>query len=240
MLDLHCHILPGLDDGAPDEAVSLAMAAMAADSGVTHIFATPHCNTHSEQKNYRSASLIEAYRSLQRRIDEAGIPLKILAGAEVLARGSFFRRLAEGDFMTLNGSRYLLLEFYFDEAPDYMEECLSAVEAEGLVPVVAHPERYFCIQDRPDLAQVWAERGRVLQLNKGSLLGDLGERAYDTAALLLRREAVAAIASDAHHVRYRNPHMGPLLQCLEQRFPNADPVLLLRETPLRIAKDLSL
>lgn len=240
MLDLHCHILPGLDDGAPNEEVSLAMAAMAAASGVTHIFATPHCNTHNEQKNFRSASLIEAYHSLQRSIDTAGIPLKILAGSEVLARGSFFRHLAEGDFMTLNGSRYLLLEFYFNEAPDYMEECLAAVEAEGLVPVVAHPERYFCVQDRPDLAQVWAERGRVLQLNKDSLLGGLGERAYDTASLLLLRGAVSSIASDAHHVRFRTPHMGPLLQCLERRFPSVDPEPLLRVIPLRIAKDLSL
>ena len=240
MLDLHCHILPGLDDGAPDETVSLAMAAMAADSGVTHIFATPHCNTHSEQKNYRSASLIDAYRSLQRRIDEAGIPLKILAGAEVLARGSFFRRLAEGDFMTLNGSRYLLVEFYFDEDPAFMEQCLLEAEAAGLVPVVAHPERYFCVQNAPELAQRWAERGRVLQLNKESLLGGLGERAFDTAALLLRRGAVSAIASDAHDFRWRDPHMGGLLDVLERRFPEADPGLLLYETPLKIARDEAL
>ena len=240
MLDLHCHILPGLDDGAPNPEVSLAMAAVAADSGVTHIFATPHCNTRSELKNYRSMALIDAYRDLQYAVDEAGIPLKILAGSEVLARGRFAQHLAAGDFMTLNGSRYLLLEFYFDEDPDFMEQCLLATEAEGMVPVVAHPERYFCIQARPELAETWAGRGRVLQLNKGSLLGELGERSYDTAAILLRRNAVSVIASDAHHFRYRSPDMQPLLECLALRFPQADPELLLYETPLRIAKDLSL
>jgi protein-tyrosine phosphatase len=240
MIDLHCHILPGLDDGAPSLGVSLEMAAMAADSGVTHIFATPHCNTRNERKNYRSAALIGAYSALQRAIDAAGIPVTILSGAEVLARGDLEAHLAAEDFMTLNGSRYLLVEFYFEETAAYIENSLRLVEQAGLVPVVAHPERYYCVQRSPELAEIWRQKGRVLQLNKGSLLGDLGERAYDTAALLLRREAVAAIASDAHHVRYRNPHMGPLLQCLEQRFPNADPVLLLRETPLRIAKDLSL
>ena len=186
MLDLHCHILPGLDDGAPDEAVSLAMAAMAADSGVTHIFATPHCNTRDVRKNYRSAELIAAYKVLQTALDEVRIPITILSGAEVLAREGFEAHLEADDFMTLNGSRYLLTEFYFNEGPEYMEHCLRAIEAAELVPVIAHPERYFCIQRNPRLAIDWAEGGRVLQLNKDSLLGLLGEEPYLTAAVLLR------------------------------------------------------
>ena len=240
MLDLHCHILPGLDDGAKDLETALEMAAMAADSGVTHIFATPHCNTRDERRNYRSPALIAAYSRLQEALDAVGIPVTILAGAEVLARGRFAEHLAAGDFMTLNGSRYLLVEFYFDETPDYIEDCLSAVESAGLVPVLAHPERYFCVQRAPELAQIWAERGRVLQLNKGSLLGDLGEDAFNTAALLLRRGAVSVIASDAHHFLRRTPHMGELLDVLAGRFPEVDPDLLLNENPLRIARDQAL
>ncbi len=240
MLDLHCHILPGLDDGAGSVEIALEMAAMAADSGVTHIFATPHCNTRNAQQNFRSPALIAAYRSLQAALDEAEIPVRILSGAEVLARGHFDEHLAAGDFMTLNGSRYLLVEFYFDEDRGQMERCLQAVEAAGLVPVVAHPERYFCVQNAPELAQRWAERGWVLQLNKGSLLGSLGESAFDTAALLLRRGAVSAIASDAHDYRWRTPHMGELLYVLERRFPEVDPGLLLYETPLKIARDETL
>ena len=216
------------------------MAALAADSGVTHIFATPHCNTRDARRNFRSPVLIEAYTALQDAIDEAGIPVRILAGAEVLARGRFAEHLRAGDFMTLNGSRYLLVEFYFDEDPAYMERCLAAVEAEGLIPVVAHPERYFSVQRAPELAQLWAERGRVLQLNKGSLLGELGEDAFNTASLLLRRGAVSVIASDAHHFRRRNPDMGKLPAFLHRRFPEVDPDLLLRENPLRIARDQAL
>ncbi len=240
MLDLHCHILPGLDDGAGTPEISLEMAALAADSGVTHIFATPHCNTRNEQKNFRGPELIQAYTKLQEAIDSHGIPVKILSGAEVLARGHFEDHLDAGDFMTLNGSRYLLVEYYFDESPDYMERCLRAVEDRGLVPVVAHPERYYCVQNAPELAQLWSERGRVLQINKGSLLGDLGPMAAETASLLLRRGAVAVIASDAHHFRFRTPHMGALLEHLERRFPEVDPRLLLRDNPLRIARDQAL
>lgn len=240
MIDLHCHILPGLDDGAPSLGVSLEMAAMAADSGVTHIFATPHCNTRNERKNYRSAALIGAYSALQRAIDAAGIPVTILSGAEVLARGDLEAHLAAEDFMTLNGSRYLLVEFYFEETAAYIENSLRLVEQAGLVPVVAHPERYYCVQRSPELAEIWRQKGRVLQLNKGSLLGELGPESYDTAALLLRRGAVSVIASDAHHYLWRTPEMEELLECLARRFPEADPELLLRTNPIRIAKDLDL
>ena len=240
MFDLHCHILPGLDDGAASPEVAMEMAAAAARSGVTHIFATPHCNTRNEQKNFRSLSLIDAYKDLQRALDRFQIPVRILSGAEVLARGHFREHLEAGEFMTLNGSRYLLVEFYFDETPNYMEETLELVEAQGLVPVVAHPERYYCIQETPALAEEWAHLGRPLQLNKGSLLGELGEGAYLTSARLLRRNVISVIASDAHHYRYRNPHMGSLLEALELRFPEADPRLLLRENPKRIAKNLPL
>ena len=240
MIDLHCHILPGLDDGAPSLGVSLEMAAMAADSGVTHIFATPHCNTRNERKNYRSAALIGAYSALQRAIDAAGIPVTILSGAEVLARGDLEAHLAAEDFMTLNGSRYLLVEFYFEETAAYIENSLRLVEQAGLVPVVAHPERYYCVQRSPELAEIWRQKGRVLQLNKGSLLGELDLDAYHTACLLLRRGAVSVIASDAHHCRYRSPHMGALLELLERRFPEADPELLLYRNPMKIAKDQTL
>ena len=240
MIDLHCHILPGLDDGAPDPGAALEMAAMAADTGITHIFATPHCNTRNEQKNFRSAALMQAFADLQNALDAEGIPIRILPGAEVLARGHFTEHLAAGDFMTLNGSRYLLTEFYFDEPAEGMERCLRDVREAGLVPVIAHPERYFCVQHSPELAELWAEAGAVLQLNKGSLLGELGDAARQTAALLLRRGVVSVIASDAHHFRRRTPELFMLPALLERRFPEADPELLLRINPLRIAKDQAL
>ena len=240
MIDLHCHILPGLDDGAASLAVSLMMAAMAADSGVEYIFATPHCNTRNPQQNFRSPELINAFLALQEAIDQEQIPIRILSGAEVLARGHFEEHLERGDFMTLNASRYLLVEFYFDESPDYMDRSLRAVEEAGLVPVVAHPERYFKVQSSPQLADLWRDRGYVLQINKDSLLGSLGAGAYETSALLLRRGLASVIASDGHNARFRTPHMGALLQELEARFPEIDPEPLLWTNPLKIAKDQSL
>lgn len=238
MIDLHCHILPGVDDGSDSPDTSCRMAAMAADSGVRTIFATPHCNTRDPRKNFRSQELDRALRRLQAELDRWDIPVRVLPGAEVLIREDMGPLLEEHRLQTLNNSRYLLTEFYFDEAPRFMTRQLAEIAGAGLVPVVAHPERYFAVQDAPELAEDWCRRGWVLQVNKGSILGDLGEAAYDTAALLLRREAVGIIASDAHDAERRNPHMGRLLDQMDRRFPALDPDRLLRRNPLRIVKDL--
>ena len=118
-----------------------------------------------------------------------------------------------------------------------MEAQLSAAEGFGFVPVVAHPERYFCVQDNPSLAAGWFERGRVLQLNAGSILGTLGEGAYDAASLLLRWELAGAVASDAHDYRRRSPDLLPLIDALERRFPSLDPERLLRTNPKKILQN---
>lgn len=237
MIDLHCHILPGLDDGAVSPDVSCRMAAMAADSGVRYIVATPHCNTRNALKNYRSEALDEAFSDLQAELDRWGIPIRILPGAEILIRANFGRLLDENRLLSINDSRYLLVEFFFDEEPEFMEEQLAVAEDHGFIPVVAHPERYFCIQDNPSMAEQWVRRGRVLQLNAGSILGNLGEGAYDAAALLLRRELAGVVASDAHDHRRRSPGFLPLIDALERRFPSADPERLLWQDPLKILRN---
>ena len=107
-------------------------------------------------------------------------------------------------------------------------------------PVCIHPERYYCVQRSPELAELWAQNGCVLQINKGSLLGELGEGSFVTASMLLRRGVVSVIASDAHHFRYRTPQMHMLPELLLRRFPEVDPELLLRVNPLRIAEDFAL
>ena len=112
MVDIHCHILPGVDDGAPSMEDSLEMARMAADSGVTDIIATPHCNLPGNgPKNYRSASLRAAFSRLQQALDAEGIPLRIHPGAEVFCTPELPRLLDQRQLQTLGGSRSLLVDF---------------------------------------------------------------------------------------------------------------------------------
>lgn len=237
MIDLHCHILPGLDDGSDSMDTSCRMAAIAAACGIRTIAATPHRGIDPALEAGGAARVRADVRTLQQELDRWEIPVRLLPGSELLLRAG--QPLPGPDsLLTLNGSRYLLVEFYFDEHPAVMERKLQEAEAAGLVPVIAHPERYFCVQQNPSLADLWAEKGRILQVNKGSLLGSLGEGAYLTSALLLRRELVSVIASDAHHFRRRTPELRGLLEALEERFPAVDADLLLRKNPDRILRDL--
>ena len=240
LIDLHCHILPGVDDGADRPLTALRMAEIAARSDIGCIVATPHSNTRSQRKNYRSAALDRAFSDLQRAVREAELPVQILTGCEVLLRGDVDALLETQSLYTLAGTKYLLVEFYFDELPDTMDWALDAVKAHGYVPMIAHPERYFCVQDRPEMARRWLRRGFGLQLNKGSILGDLGEGAYDTARAFLQQGLCHVIASDAHHCDYRTPSFLRLLGELERRFPDLPPELFLEENPRRILQNTNL
>lgn len=175
MVDIHCHILPGVDDGSPSMEDSLQMARMAADSGVTDIIATPHCNLPGDgPKNYRSASLRTGFSRLRQALEQEGIPLGIHPGAEVFCTPELPELLDRRQLQTLGGGRYLLVEFYFDESAEFMEQCFHQIRTRGLTPVAAHPERYDAVQRDPYIIRRWFEGGVVIQLNKGSILGRLG------------------------------------------------------------------
>lgn len=241
MIDIHCHLLPQVDDGAADLETALMMARMAADSGVDTIIATPHCNLPgAEQKNYRTLELAKRIVALQKAITEEKLPLTVLPGAEVLCTPEVPELLRQRKLPTLAESRYLLVEFYFDEELGYMDDMLHAITAEGIVPVIAHPERYDAVQQMPRVIDRWFHEGKVIQLNKGSILGRLGRRAEQTAQWILTHGLAHVVASDAHSDQSRTPQMTELRDYLEENCGMAYTGLLLEENPLRICKNLPL
>lgn len=239
MVDIHCHILPGVDDGADSLDAACRMAAIAAHCGVDTIVATPHCNTRNENKNYRLSALDEKFRALQNSFDYYHIPIRVLPGAEVLARGNMEQLLAERRFYTIAGSRYLLTEFYFDEPPEYMDDQLSRIASFGYTPVVAHPERYLAVNKDPEIVRRWFKRGYIIQVNKGSLLGMLTEEAYDTAYYLLSQHLVDLVASDAHDYEMRTPNLSELCIRLEEVISEDYIRLLVETNPRRLIENRS-
>ena len=238
MVDIHCHILPGVDDGSPSMEDSLQMARMAADSGVTDIIATPHCNLPGDgPKNYRSASLRTGFSRLRQALEQEGIPLGIHPGAEVFCTPELPELLDRRQLQTLGGGRYLLVEFYFDESAEFMEQCFHQIRTRGLTPVAAHPERYDAVQRDPYIIRRWFEGGVVIQLNKGSILGDLGPGAEETAWALLDHGLVHAVASDAHSHLRRTPDLSRVRRHLERACGGPYTRLLLEENPRRIVED---
>ena len=231
MIDLHSHILPEVDDGAGNLWESLQMARIAVDSGVTEMVATPHC-TRGRMKNIRSA-----WELLRDALEETRIPLKLHLGMEIFGTPDTARLLQEGQLLTLNGSRYPLVEFPFLSSGEDETKVLKELAAAGYQPVVAHPERYVYLQQEPEMINRWAEIGCLLQVNRGSLLGRFGERSRQLALGLIDRGFVTAVSSDCHSAKRRSPYMEDIRELLERMFSEKTPQQLLWHNPNMILQN---
>ena len=231
MIDLHSHILPGMDDGARNLEESLRMADLAVRSGVRTMVATPHC------AGDRREEVQECLAYLRAGLRDAGIPLKVYAGMEIYGAPDTAQLLRDGKLLTLAGSRYPLIEFPFHSDGTEESRILHSVCKRGYRPLVAHPERYQCIQDNPEILNRWCRMGCLLQVNKGSLLGRFGYRAQETALELMERGFATVVASDAHGIRMRTPWMREVQQMLSEEFSPQYARKLLWENPGKILKD---
>ena len=231
MIDLHSHILPGLDDGARDMQEALKMAAMAADSGVTAMTVTPHCVQGDVRGVYA------AFERLRRQLRQARIPLELYMGMEIFGTPETAELLRQEKLVTLNGSRYPLIEFGFHTDGEEETEILKSVIRAGYRPVVAHPERYEYVQRDPELINLWYKMGCLLQINRGSLLGRFGPDAREMALELVDRGFATVIASDAHSASMRTPWMADVRRMLRELFPASAARYLLRENPRKILND---
>lgn len=241
MTDLHCHILPDVDDGAGGMEVAVSMAQMAWDSGVGTIVATPHCNLPGEvRKNYISDSLARRYAEFQRVLRQQNIPLRVVPGGEVYWSEEVPALFQRGLLPTIADSRYLLVEFDFDILAGEIDRALNELSKQGVTPVVAHPERYSAVQRSPELIVPWFEKGYVIQLNKGTILGKMGRDSERTAEFILRHGLAHVVASDAHSASYRTPHMKEIYSYLETEYSPEYASVLLVENPHRIVFNQSL
>ena len=239
MTDIHCHILPGVDDGAEDMAEALAMAAVAARSGVRHIVATPHFRGREEALP-ELAWFLGRLEELELGLAGENIALKLYPGAEILCTPETVELARDGMLPTLGDSRYVLCEFSFDAPYEYMDRILRHIAGAGYRVVIAHPERYEAVFRDPRGVGQWFRRGYGIQLNKGSILGAFGSRVQDAARWLLDMGLVHMIASDAHSPRHRTTDLSGLRAWLLERYPQAYVQLLLEENPGRILRDQEL
>ena len=231
MIDLHCHILPGLDDGARQPEEALRMACLAVESGVSGVAATPHCADGGAQV------VLAAVQALRGALRETRIPLQVYPGMEIFGTPDTARLLRAGQLLTLNGSRYPLIEFSFDGEGEEETRILAQVLEAGFVPVVAHPERYLWVRQAPELLNLWTSMGCLLQVNKGSLLGRFGEGPRQMAMEMTARGFTTAVGSDAHYARIRTPWLYEAWELLARQFAPLAARLLLEENPRRILKN---
>lgn len=235
MIDLHCHLLPGIDDGAPDLATSLAMARIAAADGIEVIACTPHIYPGLYENN--GLAIRRAVTELQARLDEAAIPLQLTYGADTHIAPDLVASLREGRVPSLHGSRYFLLEPPHHVAPPRLEETVFNLLAAGYVPVVTHPERLSWIEDRYQTFVELARKGAWLQVTAGSLTGRFGPTAQYWAEHLLDEGWVHILATDSHGVNRRPPLLAEGRWAAERWVGAQESVHLVQTRPQGILND---
>ena len=203
MIDLHCHILPGIDDGSRDDATSLEMARIAAADGIRIVACTPHIYPGLYENDANGIRARVA--ALQGKLDEAGIALKLTFGADAHLTPELFERIKDGTAPTLHGGRYFLLEPSHHIAPPRFEESVFDFTAAGYVPVITHPERLSWINDRYRVFQSLFKSGAWMQITAGSLTGRFGSNAQYWAERMLEDGMVHLLATDAHGIEHRPP-----------------------------------
>lgn len=203
MLDLHCHILPGVDDGAASLDEALTMAQFFVQDGITHAAATPHCHRHC--RLLRNDILPHVAR-LNDELIQAGVPLTILPGSEIqVTDAAAYRRDFEaGLYCHLgDGRSFTLLEFNWKEEqyPPDAPELIAWLRAQGMTAIVAHPERHHFFADDPGKLRALVAEGAWLQITVDSLLGNHGREPEASGEQLLRIYSEAVLATDAHNLR---------------------------------------
>lgn len=234
MVDIHTHILPGIDDGARNWDDSYRMAAMAADTGVDTIVCTHHSNIPNLYKNYNNRYLDNLFEEFAERLRRGSFPLRVVRGMEIFSTPDVIEKIMDGVLLPINGTRYYLIEFDFQESLRFMEYVLMELLRLGKRPIIAHPERYFRLQDQPDVLYYWMKQGVLSQINKGSILGRFGEDVRYTAQEFLDHNLITCIASDAHRPDSRTTDMAEIQHFLRKNYSGQLARKLLDENPRRI------
>jgi protein-tyrosine phosphatase len=219
MIDIHHHLLPGLDDGAADLDASVAMARLAVAEGITHVVCTPHAN---DTYPFDPATNHELLAALQERLQAEAIPLTLGLGCDLhLSYDNIEAARTDPARFSINGHNYLLVEL-----PDYglspnLAEIFYSLQSAELIPILTHPERNRTLQAGPSRLEEWLRGGLLIQVTADSVLGHMGSRAEALAHRLLASRWVHFLATDAHSPTFRAPRMRQAHGLVAQRYGTA-------------------
>lgn len=234
LADLHSHVLPAVDDGAVDlEGALRTLEALEAD-GVTAVCATPHLRASADPDAERRVRADAAWAELTAAASDRLRGLRLHRGFEVLLDAI---PDAGDPLLRLAGTAYMLVEWSAFTVPDDSESWIDRLVAAGVKPVIAHAERYFGYRGVYDVVGAWRQRGALVQVNSGSLLGEHGEGAGRQAEVLLARGWVDLLASDTHARSDRSPSVRDSFDALASRGASEHAELLLSVNPRRILED---
>lgn len=234
LVDIHCHLLPGIDDGAADLEASLAMARISVEQGVDTIVVTPH--QLGAFADNRGDDIRRRTAELQFELDQRGILLRLLPGGDVRIEDHMIAGLESGEVMSLGDHRkHVLLELphelYFP-----LEPVLDALERIGMTGVLSHPERNAGLLARQDLIEPLVERGCLMQVTAGSLVGGFGPDSQAMSERMATRGMIHFLSTDGHSPKRRRPRLGEALQTAEKLVGEAAAYQWCRDNPRAVAE----
>lgn len=232
MIDIHCHPLPEVDDGAKTFEDAVAMCRMAAEDGTTHLVATPHCNyTYAFNPEVNEQKL----RELQKAVGPAP---QLLLGCDFhLSYDNIQQIVRSRGSYTINRTRYVLVEFDDHFVPQNMDNVFYDLQVAKLVPILTHPERNPVFQRKPELLYSWIMRGCLAQITAKSFTGGFGRRARELSEMWLDRNLVHFFASDAHDVKYRPPLLSVCYEKLAESKGKAEADRIMKRNPEAVIND---
>ncbi|WP_270180299.1 tyrosine-protein phosphatase [Alkalihalobacillus sp. CinArs1] len=217
MIDIHSHILPGIDDGAKTIEDSLAMARQAYEQGITKIVASPHHRNGSFEND--KTTILNEVGLLNTKLQQEGIDIEILPGQENRIYGELIEDINGEDLLTVNDTgMYMLIEFPSSHLPRYANKLLFDLQVNGIIPVIVHPERNREIMENPDRLFKLIKEGALSQLTGSSVTGKMGKKIQKFSMDLIHHNLAHFVASDAHNITNRPFDLRNAMESVEREF----------------------
>lgn len=215
MIDMHNHILPGLDDGASSWEQTLTMARVAAEDGITEMVCTPHW-VLGKYENTRPV-ILETFAEFKKRVAEENIPLVVYPGAELRLDISLPQRIKAGELLTINdGGSYALIELPEESLPDNLEEFFWQLQLQNIKPIIGHVERNAALRQDPARLYRLAEMDILMQITAASILEEFTVEVRDFAVQLLEHRMIHMVVTDSHGLRARVPKLSRAYKVIEE------------------------
>lgn len=234
-VDIHNHMLPGVDDGSQSMEQSMKMLKIAYEEGIRAVCLTPHYMP--PQYAHTAEELHKRKDQLQKRLIKNGIGIRLYLGNEIYYRDSAAEDVLGRKALTLENSRYVLVEFNVKESADRIERAVHSLANSGLRPVIAHLERYENLAGDLDMVEDLIDTGAYVQVNAGSIMGDYGHKLTKWTRTLLKNDLVHMVATDSHNETGRAPKLRECAEYLTRKFGEEYARLLLWENPCKVIEN---